>query len=214
MNEGNKDYADFSFFDWRDLIKHLPEAMVTAKNYKSGWIALLSLKPKLISECPIINDFSHEDWLYLLLEVPKLKENCKQWHLFDAYDWDLLITFEYDAFIDIAKNYTQAWAVIIGQDASMAEKFSDWDKFTPKSWSVLLASIPEYSAKFNIRFDLFDCDDWVHLLSIQPQFSERCDKWSNFQEYNWRILLYRQPQFFERYKKFFSDNTKGQLRFF
>ena len=47
-------------------------------------------------------------------------------------------------------------------------------------------------------WDEFDSDDWVELLSEQPQFDNKCNKWERFDSFDWSDLLSAQPQFADK----------------
>lgn len=47
-------------------------------------------------------------------------------------------------------------------------------------------------------WDKFDEHDWSEILSIHPQFADRCNKWAEFSAFMWLEILRFHPQFANR----------------
>lgn len=64
-------------------------------------------------------------------------------------------------------------------------------------WEWLLAERPEAAEHFT-RWDLFGGFAWVRLLSLRPEFADKCSWWK-LKPMAWRQLLLCQPQFAAKY---------------
>lgn len=83
----------------------------------------------------------------------------------------------------------------------------DWFSLGPEEWVRILSRQPQFADKCK-KWKNFGTKEWVKILRSQPQFADRCDKWSAFTESQWHGLLLDQPQFADRLDQ--SQLTLGQ----
>ena len=62
-------------------------------------------------------------------------------------------------------------------------------------WTKLLSVQPQFADR--CPWEILDGDDWMQLLSAQPQFADRCP-WEKFDGGGWTVLLSERPQFADR----------------
>ena len=68
-----------------------------------------------------------------------------------------------------------------------------------RKWSCLLEHNPQFADKCD-KWSEFSALDLICLLSEQPQFADKCDKWDEFSDDEWEDLLKDHPDFV-KYKK-------------
>jgi hypothetical protein len=69
--------------------------------------------------------------------------------------------------------------------------------------------LPELFAS-KCPWEMLEGDDWMELLSEQPQFADKCD-WTKLSEDNWKELLVWQPQL-AAFKPAASGTEKTETR--
>ena len=72
--------------------------------------------------------------------------------------------------------------------------------FSVQEWVEVLQKSPELADKCT-KWEDFRGNDWEALLSLQPQFADRCDKvngWAKFSSDEWEELIPYQPQFADK----------------
>ncbi len=80
-----------------------------------------------------------------------------------------------------------------------------WDCLDGEEWARLLSVRPQYDNKCD--WWKLNGPDWVTLLDRQPQFADRCD-WDKLDGRDWRALLGLQPQFADLFKEQIVDGVR------
>lgn len=72
---------------WSWLLYKRPQFAEKAKQYPSGWAAILTHEPELARDCDKWEEFSPVDWSWLLESRPQFADKCDKWEEFSAWDW-------------------------------------------------------------------------------------------------------------------------------
>ena len=120
-----------------------PQFEEKAKQYPSGWAAILTQKPELVRDCDKWEKFSAEDWSWLLESRPQFADKCDKWEEFSAWDWYEL--FDQPQFEEKAKQYPSGWAAILTQKPELARDCDKWEEFSAEDWSSLLKFQPQFA---------------------------------------------------------------------
>jgi len=62
-----------------------------------------------------------------------------------------------------------------------------WACRRPDWWAFILSKVPELAKKCQV-WDQFNGEDWVELITHQPQFVDRCD-WTRLEGNDWTNLI-------------------------
>ncbi len=75
-----------------------------------------------------------------------------------------------------------------------------YDFLSTENWVKLLSGNPDFPSD-NCPWENFSSVLWSKLLSEQPRFAKKCDKWGEFNGVDWSELLSEQPQFAKKCDK-------------
>ena len=103
---------------WSWLLYKRPQFAEKAKQYPSGWAAILTHEPELARDCDKWEEFNVWNW-YKLLDQPQFEEKAKQ--------------------------YPSGWAAILTQKPELARDCDKWEKFSAEDWSSLLKFQPQFA---------------------------------------------------------------------
>ena len=182
--------------DWACLLKNCPQFMEKAKEFASGWAAILASRPELASECGMWEKFRSKDWCYLLSAQPQFEGECtrlRKWRNFRP----------------------NIWLPLLKKQPQFAPKCKKWDKFSPYDWLSLLSEQPQFADKF-AAWENFSFEDLRMLLKRQPpladkakecasakvlckfflerpDFADNFNRWQEFDAGSWLELLQRHP---------------------
>ena len=98
--------------------------------------------------------------------------------------------------IDLTKMTPAELVEALIKDNSLTSKFDRgclWEDFDSENWSHLLSSQPQFTEKAK-EFEA----GWVGLLSIKPELANECECWEKFRFWDWSNLLKSQPQFADK----------------
>ena len=139
--------------DWACLLKNCPQFMEKAKEFASGWAAILASRPELASECGMWEKFRSKDWCYLLSAQPQFEGECtrlRKWRNFRP----------------------NIWLPLLKKQPQFAPKCKKWDKFSPYDWLSLLSEQPQFADKF-AAWENFSFEDLRMLLKRQPPLADK-----------------------------------------
>ena len=117
--------------------------------------------------------------------------------------------------IDLTKLTSAELVEALIKDNSIASEFDRlylWKKFDSDDWSHLLSSQPQFTEKAKEY-----SHGWAGLLSIKPELANECECWEKFYSWQWSGLLETQPQFADKcteyngWKEFDSDDWSELL---
>ena len=104
------------------------------------------------------------------------------------------------------------WSDLLMEQPQFADK-CDWSKLRVVDWigtgpePGLLTVQPRFADKFD-KWGAVDGYGWLFLLQAQPQFADKCD-WAKLDGENWIYLLVAQPQLADRCDKW-KDFTAAE----
>lgn len=102
----------------------------------------------------------------------------------------------------------RSWSWLIAQNPGYADKFPkkatgwelgrDWKDFKPSEWGTILSMQPQFADKCD--WSKMDSRSVVEILCKQPQLADRYDIAKKLTESEWADLLAAQPQFVEQFE--------------
>lgn len=213
--------VDFGDSDWLELIKTWPEFVdkIDAKSIEdeygevaevivehpdlskkfdlkklgsTGIKVLLSKRPEFVDSVDLAR-LKGKDMASVLRYQPSLAKKLD------------LTVMERDC---SGPGFASCWEVLLCSIPALAKRFEksgNIRQLNRLGWAHLLAEHPEME-EFFLRnsccdegaqaWSIFDGDCWASLLSVQPQFADKCDfKLLKKMSYNWPKLILAQPQF-------------------
>ena len=169
----------------------------------------LKERNRTLTEC--FERYDSEDWVDILIYLPKLSELCK-WEIMKGFDLvKLFSTYPdlWDKYFDKLKLDMWDWIEILKRLPQFADK-CDWSMFHGTAWSILLSAQPQFAKYCN--WDLFYGLNWATLLRKRPEFADKCD-WDKLDGHHWTFLLAEQPQFADKcdWEKLTEDDWRYLL---
>lgn len=169
-------WGNFNFKEWYSIFISSKnyDLKDKAKEFSSGWTALLCHYPELACECDKWKLFTSEEWSLLLRSQPQFADKC-DFDKFTNGDWINLLYFQ----------------------PSFDSKFVRFNELTLSQWNELLynnACLEEEAKKYP--------NGWAVILSdfYDEALVDKCDKYNEFSSETWEYLLKSQPDLI-RYKK-------------
>jgi len=168
------------------------------------WVNLLKEKDLIASlrnlgfdplqRCPWDN-FTWDNWVSLLSTMPEpeyVRRN--EWHRFlKNNDPQPLLTVSDKLWAAFDNNHKPPLLVIEKMNWG---KRCNWN-VTAKQWLDYMINYPGLADVCN--WDSFSADDWVQLLSKQPQFASKCRCWNRFSPRHWNDLILKRPEMQKRF---------------
>ena len=132
------------------------------------------------------------DWYDLLRKDSSRAAECPKEY------WDDMI-LESPELLDICPENIVCnhlhWNNLFEASSDFIEK-CPWKKLPGDMQAYILTANPQFADKCN-KWNEFDSEDWRVLLSEQPQFADKCD-WKKLKGDDWQKLLEAQPQFADK----------------
>ena len=164
------------------------------------WESLLCKQPQFVDKCSW-EKLTGDDWEHLLSSSPQFSGKYAWREKLDGRNWARLLRYQpqFDDRCDWGKLSIHDWFELLygfmGDGRSDLFKRSPWKKFDVYQWKRLLSVWPQFAEK--CPWGKFDGSDWASLLESQPQFAKDCP-WGKLVGSDWAYLLATHPQFAEK----------------
>lgn len=176
---------------WDILLGKQPALLEPAKKYKVGWAAIIMHYPELESECPHWHEFTAHEWSMIISAQPQFYDKCKCLNKLQPKHW-LNILDRQPQFADkcdyINVFNVEDWKGLLARN----DNFFETAKKTKDGWAAILIKKPELEDQCPYWND-FSTYHWCHLLINIPQYSSRCNKWSELDYWSYNLILERNP---------------------
>ena len=161
-------WNEFNSSHWLDLLSAQPQFIEKAKEYSSGWVAILQSKQELAKQCDKWNEFNSYEWSKLLTAQPQFADKCDRWNEFPSHHWSDLLSAQ-PQFIEKAKEFASGWNAILLSNPELADQCDKWNEFEFWEWYDLLSYQPQFADKCpNKKYDKFTQEQWEELEAKHP----------------------------------------------